>query len=64
MAQFRAGMSCHVCTRPIASDDLKIGFRPFEANRRSPLFPFSDTTVHEQCFERHPLRSGRPSDSE
>ena len=55
MALFISGMECSLCCQPITNENELIAFGPFVANRRDPLYVFSDAVFHRACFERHSL---------
>ncbi|NUQ73299.1 MAG: hypothetical protein HUU21_07070 [Polyangiaceae bacterium] len=46
---------CSICRLPLMMDDKIVSFSPFVANRRDPLFQFSDAAFHQACFARNPL---------
>lgn len=55
MAIIVRGTPCPLCGKPISETDETVAFPPFTANRRDPLFPFSDGVFHDACFRKHPL---------
>lgn len=55
MALFVPGTPCRLCGREMLRGDEVVTFAPFVANKKNPLFIFSDGAVHKSCFERHPL---------
>jgi hypothetical protein len=55
MALFFPGMTCPLCHKPMDSKNDVIMFSPFVANRRDPLYFFSDIVMHRACFDRHDL---------
>ena len=57
MALFIPGMKCPICQQPILGDHSRRLFPPFITDEKDPLYVFHDATVHEECFQRHPLAS-------
>ncbi len=55
MALYIPGMICALCGKPMNAGDDITGFSSFVANRKDPLFLFSDGVFHTACFQRHPL---------
>lgn len=49
------GMNCSLCARPMKNGDDISGFPAFIANKRDPLYHFSDGAFHRHCLEAHPL---------
>ena len=55
MAILIYGESCPLCGLPIDKCNRSVSFPPFVGNELDPLFAFSDSAFHEDCFRRHPL---------
>jgi hypothetical protein len=54
MALFVSGVKCVLCGLPMAADEEVVMFSPFVANKRDPLFRFSDAPVHAACLRGDP----------
>lgn len=46
---------CSLCGKPVLQGEATISFTAFVANRRDPLYRFSDAVFHRRCFEQDPL---------
>lgn len=46
---------CPICGIVLQKGEELVSFAPFVANRRDPLFRFSDAAFHRRCFEGEPL---------
>jgi hypothetical protein len=57
MAIFIPGMKDRICGKPMHESDETIAFQPFVFNEDDPLYFFSDSVFHKDCFEKHPLRA-------
>ena len=55
MALFVPGMKCPLCGLPMVAREEVVMFPSFVANRKDPLFRFSDALMHAACIERDPL---------
>jgi hypothetical protein len=55
MAIFISGMICPICSQPIEGTDEFVAFPPFVENEIDPLWIFSDSVLHQKCFDEHPL---------
>jgi hypothetical protein len=48
-------MACKLCGNPITRAEDWRGFPPFVTNEADRLYEFSDSNLHIECFQRHPL---------
>lgn len=55
MALIFRGSTCGLCGERLGSLGPVVAFPAFVCNRRDPLFPLSDATVHAVCLDEHPL---------
>jgi hypothetical protein len=55
VALYILGMRCVLCHLPMVAGEDTTSFSPFLANKRDPLFRFSDATVHTSCVNRDSL---------
>ena len=47
---------CPVCGRVIEEGQDAVSFPAFAFNEADPCILFNDASVHQTCFENHPLR--------
>lgn len=52
---FRGRTRCWICGGVLQAEDSIVMFPPFVGNRNDPMYPFSDSALHEGCFDAHPL---------
>lgn len=56
MALFVRGRTpCGICGQVLEQDDEVAVFPPFVANRKDPLWRFSENAFHHACLKRDPL---------
>lgn len=55
MAMLNERSKCKICGK-LLGDAPKVGFIHFVGNRKDPLYMFTDSGFHRDCFLAHPLR--------
>lgn len=55
MAILSGSSKCEICGRLLKGEPI-VGFIHFVSNRKDPLYMFTDSGFHRDCFLAHPLR--------